>query len=226
MLNDRRNAMLTDGLRKFLESGGSGYSRSMKSQHRSSIRERVINTFLDFIVLEEHLSEEDREQIFNSLDANLVWDEAADDIELYAEPAEHVTCLSDMLAFVYRETREVENRHPPFEQILENAIIQGENEPGATYYGKYDVTIEAEEVPPEEVHIDAIAHRVEQGEVDQLTEDEMAAFLSVLSQTETFDPDEIGEQFESLREEYREEWGDEAPNLSWILAGGPPFDTE
>jgi hypothetical protein len=225
MLNNRdgvrdKRAMLTEGTREYLKDGGKGISRSAQSQHRKEIRQRVVHSLLDFAVLERHLSETDRKKIFDALDAkNQSTD--SDDIGSIGNRVERVTCLSDMMAFIYRETRRESGHHPPFDKILERAIIQGDNEPGATYFGKYDISIEVEEITPEEVNIQSIAQRIEDGDIDQLTEAEKDAYLQILSQSGEFDSEKISTEFERLREEYKEEWDHSTSNLSWLLAGGP-----
>lgn len=199
-------------------------SRAAQSQHRKAIRRRVINTFLDFQLLEEHLDQPERDRIFDSLNANKVLsDSEQDEVEIYADPSEQVFSLSTMLAFIYRETREGTGHHPPFASLLEHAILQGENEPGATYWGNYEVTIEVEEITPETINVNAITERIQNGDIDQLTEGEMAAFLSILGNSSEFDSSMVKREYDRLVEEYEEEYGGQAPDLSWILAGGPPI---
>lgn len=222
----QQNAMLTDSHRQHLENNWRGTSRSNKSQQRRVIRERVLHTFLDFTVLEKNLSQEDREQIFDALDANEVLaEQLPEGVELVGDPDEHVRCLTDMLAFVYRETRRGD-RHPPFETILENAIVQGENEPGATFYGRYNIDIQVERVDPEDINVTAVAERIREGNIGQLTEGEMAAFLEIMSATDAANPSDVAEEFERLSEQYREEKGGPAPTLGWLLSGGPPTPDE
>lgn len=64
---ERDNAMLTDGQRKFLESDGTGYTHQNAYEYRESIKERVHNTILDFHILLKNWPEEEREEVFDEL---------------------------------------------------------------------------------------------------------------------------------------------------------------
>lgn len=202
--DDRPRGILTKDDRKFLRGEKEYEHVESNANARARIRERIINGFLDFALIEAALDDRDRERVFDAFDADRVWE---GDASLFADEATQVGVLDDVIAFIYRETQD---RHPPFETILEHGVTQGENEPGATYYGRYEVEFDVTEIEPETLNIDSIVERVEAGRVDMLTEAEMAAFIQLLTGSDTFREVDVREEFQRRLEILRERYSGDA----------------
>lgn len=203
--NDRPRGVLSKDDREFLRGEKEFDHVESNANARARIRGRIINAILDFSLIETYLEDRDRERVFDAFDADNIYNEDAD---LYAERSAQYNALSDLIAFIYRETQD---RHPPFEQILRHGISQGENNPGAVYYGSYKVELNVEEAPPaENININSLVERVERGETDTLTESEMAAFMRLFAASDAFDEEFVRDEFEERMEMIEQS----APTLS------------
>ena len=199
---DRPRGILTEADRKYLLSDKSGYSYQAQNKRENAIRERVINALLDFAILENNLNEEIREDIFRHFDVNNLY---ADDTELYADEIQYVSSLTDMIAFLYRETKEQTGFNPAFARLLENGVIQGEFEPETTYYGNHKIDISFEKLPDTKVNIDSIIERVKNGELESLNEAEMKAVIEILSRSDSVKPSKLKQEFTEWVSEFEEE---------------------
>lgn len=213
---DRPRGILTEADREYLMSDKSGYTHQQQSNAKRRITERIVNALLDFKILENHLDEEIRDDVFDLFDMIDVSDE---DIT-YGKREDYLMALTDLLAFIYRETREGTEHHPTFAQQLETAVVQGEFEPGTTYYGPHNIDIEVtfEKVHPEAINIQAIAERIEEDGIDSLTEAEMREFLKVLSRSKHLDTDKIQKEFNEWVDEFEEEHPISPNSIGEILA--------
>jgi hypothetical protein len=212
--DDRPRGVLSKDDRQFLRGKKEYEHVESNANARSRIRERIINAFLDFTLIDVYLEDRDRERVFDAFDADHVW---GGDADLYADEATQIGALDDVIAFIYRETID---RHPPFEKILERGVTQGENDPGAVYLGQYVVEFEVEEIEPENLDVDSIVERVEAGQVDTLTEAEMAAFVQLFATSDAFDSDVVREEFWRRMEqlgEFKDKEGRGPINLGLLL---------
>lgn len=103
------DATLTGKKRDYLKNDGSGLHPSTQSDHRRAIRRRVWNTFQDFRVLFDHLSEEERREIFD------VENGTSEDYALQR-------ALADTIGFIYAGL----GGKAPFEHIVEAGVARGE----------------------------------------------------------------------------------------------------
>ena len=201
--DDRPRGVLSKDDRQFLRGKKDFQHVESNANARSRIRERVINAFLDFALIDVYLEDRDRERVFDAFDADLVW---GGDADLYADEATQIGTLDNVIAFIYRETID---RHPPFEKILERGVMQGENDPGTVYLGQYEIELEVKEIDPENLNVDSIVERVESGQVNTLTEAEMAAFIQLFAASDAFDSDVVREEFWRRMEQLGESKGED-----------------
>ena len=197
--DDRPRGFLSVDDREFLRGKKEFKHVESNANARARIRERTVNALLDFVLVENYIEDRDRKRIFDSFDANKIYD---DDTELYAPERSHVGVLSDLIALIYRETQD---RHPPFDMILEHGIMQGENDPGTVHYGEYNVELSVEELsPPENIDIDAVVERVKSGNVETLTDAEMSVFIQLFAASERFDSESVRQDFMTRLKEYQD----------------------
>ena len=62
-----QNAMLTDKQREMLQNGGQGLTKQTQRDHHKQIKNRVYNTILDFELLLENWTEDNRNEVFEDL---------------------------------------------------------------------------------------------------------------------------------------------------------------
>lgn len=214
---DRPRGILTVGDREFLRTTPVETGDGLERQKRYRIRERIRNAFLDFSVIWGYLSEEDTDALFDS------------------PPSEVVEGMTAALSFIYQGTRdgvEVDGRDSKsFESMLKRAIKtavfhQGERLPAAGYI---DVRFEndsivVEETMPQDVDIEKVGEKIENGEVDDLTHAQALAFLQLYDAEDGLDPDyprRVRERYEEmggLRPLLSDEEGTEKKQLidEWI----------
>lgn len=213
---DRPRSVLTKADRRYLldlsdlEPQSHGERRA-----RERIRERVVNAFLDLSIIEQTLEKRDRKLIFDAFDSNKIHPEES---RLYGNGIpDHLGALTDTLAFIYRETKDSEGRYPPFEQLLEHAIMNGEADPGAIVLAPYSIELTIEK-QHDVIDINTIIDRVESGNTSSLSEYEMKAFLQFLSTTDGVDTDTIREEATQRAEQIQEGRPPGSYPFRWMLS--------
>lgn len=195
---ERPRGILTKADREYL-TGKSDLEPQSHGERRARerIRERVINAFLDFRILERHLEHRDRDRIFSAFDSSQIFPDDTD-ARLYGMGAdEHFGALPDTLAFIYRgiENLEDEPSSSEFELILEHAITRAKNPPDAAIYMPYDVEVTVEKAAREEVDIDTLVERFKSDNIEMLTETEKEAFIRLFAASDAFDPESVRQEF-------------------------------
>lgn len=215
---ERPRGVLTEADRRYL----TGVSDLEPQSHgerraRERIRERIINAFLDFRIIDRHLEDRDRKRIFSAFDSNQIFVDDAD-APLYGIGAdEHLGTLTDLLAFIYRGVEESgEDTSPgPFELILEHAITRAKNPRDTAVYTPYDVELTIEKAPPpERVNIDALVERIERGNVDMLTEAEKEAFIRLFAASDAFNPESVRQEFTRRLDVIRDRYSTDPQTIS------------
>lgn len=212
---DRPRGILSPADREYLLSDKSGYSHQAQYKRNKVIKERIINALLDFTIIENYLNEDMREEVFEHFDANKLFD---DDVKLETSETHHVSCLTNIIAFIYRETKEQTGVHPPFAMSLEHGITRGEFEPGTTYYGRHKVNISFEKLPEQRVNVESIIDRIEHGAFESLSEQEMRAIIEIMARSDSADPSNIEREFTEWVEEFEEENGRYPNNMAEIFS--------
>lgn len=150
---------------------------------RAAIRDHVTNAIKDFWILDDHLDERDREQIFDlpTLEGDPdSWDTEMGDWTRYQEG------LMSMIAFVYRETAGRDGSYA-FPRLLEGGVQRGETEPAVTDHRNVRVTFEVEDP----YSLDELAEKLETAGVDALDETELRAFVRGLQMGNLLSVDEV-----------------------------------
>jgi len=127
----RPRGILTKKDREFLISQ-EDFDAQTKRDKRYRIRNRVVDAYLDFQVLETFLPEEDREKIFEELREKYTF-----------------TAISDTLQFTYSGVSDLDEE---FEQALESVIVNHERKknPDVIPHVSVDIDIRTEEVSVED----------------------------------------------------------------------------
>jgi hypothetical protein len=164
---------------------------------RARIRDRVVAGMRDFILLEDHLQPQDKDQIFARLNVRKAHEERNGIQDENDRNRAHNT-IHRALEFFYKGVGKEE-----FERLLrlaiKNAEYDSEDEiPGAPYV---DVRFENNKIQvekrlPTDFDYGEIGRKIEQEEYDSLTESELKAWLHRYQQAGELDPD-IPSQFDA-----------------------------
>lgn len=222
---DRPRGILTEADRDYLISDKSGYTHQAQHKRKKALRERIENALLDFALIENHLDEELREEILTPFDTTNVFD---NDIELYSSEQHYTSAISNLIAFLYRETKEETGFNPSFSMSLENGIVKGEFEPGTAYYGSYNVDIDItfENLPDREINVKSITERAKQDGANTLNKAEMASVIEILARSGSVNPGELQDEFQEWVEEFEDEHGRAPTRMEEIfsqLDHGTPY---
>ncbi|ELZ94993.1 hypothetical protein C440_07952 [Haloferax mucosum ATCC BAA-1512] len=193
----------------------SGYSNQSQYKREKAIKERIINALLDFSILENHLDEDQRKDIFEYFDANKIFEK---ELELPSSKTNHVGCITDTISFIYRETKKNTGFHPPFAMSLEHGIVQGEFEPRTSYYGNYEIDISFERLPESKVNMKSVTERIKNGDHDSLNEAEMRSVIEILARSDSADPSSLEDEFNEWVDEFEEENERQPMNLGEIFS--------
>lgn len=201
---DRPRGILTPADRKYLASDKSGYSHQAQHKRKKAIKERIINGLLDFALIENHLGKELREEVFNPFDTANIFDE---DIELYSSEEHYTSVFSNLIAFLYRETKEETGFNPSFSMSLENGIVRGEFEPGTTYYGPHNVDIDItfEKLPERQINVKSLIERAKKDGPMTLNEQEMTSLIGIFARSDSVNPEKLHDEFQGWVKEFEEE---------------------
>jgi hypothetical protein len=126
----------------------------LRYQRRSDIRGRIVSSILDFEIISNHLSQEEREKIFFEPENN----GAEDRSEFY-------TALRSLIGWIYLGCRPDESELN-FEDMIETAIIVAEEEYYSTYLNQpVDITVDLDiDVVQKYTKISKFANMLEEGE--------------------------------------------------------------
>ena len=154
---NRTGGILTKKDIEFLLSDGyyeGKNARQLRYQRRSDIRGRIVSSILDFEIINNHLSQEEREKIFSEPENN----GAEDKFEFY-------TALKALTGWVYLGCRTDESE-VDFENMIESAIMVAEEEYHRTYLNRpVDITVDLDvNVVKKYTKISKLANMLEEGE--------------------------------------------------------------
>ncbi|WP_136603240.1 hypothetical protein [Salinigranum halophilum] len=164
---DRERGILTPSDREFLLGRKTDYTEHSKKQKRNRIRRRLRNAILDFTILFEHLEDRDRETVFNPDDENR---------EAYTRG------ITDMLAFLHLGTM---GYHTPFKHMLAKGVNKAEQELADSEYRMVNVEFNVD--PVGQIDVDAVVDKLDAGAFDDLTDEELRAFVRLLGESDDFD---------------------------------------
>ncbi|AGB16446.1 hypothetical protein Halru_1847 [Halovivax ruber XH-70] len=222
---DRPRGILSQADREYLISDKSGYSHQAQHKRKKAIKERITNALLDIALIENHLDKELREEVFTPFDTTNVFNE---NIELYSSEEHYTSVFSNMIAFLYRETKEETGFNPSFSTSLENGIVSGEFEPGTAYYGPHNVDIDItfDKLPERRINVKSITERAKRDGPKTLNEGEMTSVIGILARSDSVNPEELQDEFQEWVEEFEEENERSPASMAEIfsqLDHGTPF---
>ncbi|UIP01428.1 hypothetical protein Hbl1158_16090 (plasmid) [Halobaculum sp. CBA1158] len=181
---DRPRGILTPSDRDFLTGRKTDYTDHSKKQKRNRIRRRVRNAILDFSILFEYMEERDRETVFDPDD---------EDRDAYTQG------ITDMLAFLHLGTM---GYHTPFKDMLAEGVGKAEQRLAGSNYRMVNVEFNVE--PVGQIDVDEVVEKLEDEEFAELTDEELRAFVRLLTMSDSFSPDEAGEEIKSRVDEFAE----------------------
>ncbi|WP_096389241.1 ASCH domain-containing protein [Halopenitus persicus] len=170
---DRPRGILTPSDRDFLLGRKTDYTEHSKKQKRNRIRRRVRNAVIDFSILFEHLEQRDRETVFDPKD---------EDREAFTQG------IIDMLAFLHLGSM---GYHTPFKEMLAEGVGTAEQRLAGSDYRMVNVEFNVD--PVGQIDVDEVVEKIENDEFAQLTDEELRAFVRLLSMSEEFSPSETRE---------------------------------
>ncbi|WP_435194135.1 hypothetical protein [Natronomonas sp. EA1] len=163
---DRGRGILTPSDREYLLERKTDYTDHSKKQKRNRIRRRLRNAILDFTILFESLEDRDRETVFNPDD---------DDRDAYTQG------ITDMLAFLHLGTM---GYYTPFKDMLSEGVNKGEQKLAGSDYRM--VTVDFNVDPVGQIDVDEVIDKLESGDFEKITEDELQAFVRLLAESDEF----------------------------------------
>lgn len=168
---DRERGILTPSDREFLLGRKTDYTEHSKKQKRNRIRRRVRNAILDFTILFDYLEDRDRETVFNPES------EARDD---------YTQGIVDMLGFLHLGTM---GYYVPFKHMLGQGVNRAEQKLAGSDYRM--VTVDFNVDPVGQVDVDEVIDKLDNGDFGQVTDDELRAFVRLLTESEEFSPTDV-----------------------------------
>lgn len=163
---DRGRGILTPSDREYLLGRKTDYTEHSKKQKRNRIRRRLRNAILDFTIIFEHLEDRDRETVFNPED------ESRD---------AYTRGITDMLAFLHLGTM---GYYTPFKNMLSQGVNKAEQELAGSDYRM--VTVDFNVDPVGQIDVDDVIDKLEFGEFDEITDEELRAFVRLLTESDDF----------------------------------------
>ncbi|MCT9098008.1 hypothetical protein [Haloarchaeobius sp. HME9146] len=179
---DRGRGILTPSDREFLLGRKTDYTDHSKKQKRNRIRRRLRNAILDFTILFECLEERDRETVFNP---------DAEDREAYTQG------ITDMLAFLHLGTM---GYYTPFKDMLAEGVNKAEQELAGSDYRM--VTVDFNVEPVGQIDVDAVIDKLEDGDYEQVSDEELQAFVRLLAESEDFSPADLRSDMKAQMSEF------------------------
>jgi len=178
---DRPRGILTPSDRDFLLGRKTDYTEHSRKQKRNRIRRRIRNAILDFSILYECLEDRDRKTVFDPDDT---------DRESYTRG------ITDMLGFLHLGTR---GYHTPFKDMLSEGVAKSEQRLAGSDYRM--VTVEFNVEPVGQIDVDEVIEKIESDEFERITDEELRAFVRLLSMSDEFTPGAVRESLNSRVDE-------------------------
>jgi hypothetical protein len=182
--SDRPRGILTPSDRDFLIGRKTDYTDHSKKQKRNRIRRRVRNAVLDFSILFEYMEERDRETVFDPDD---------EDRDAYTQG------ITDVLSFLHLGTM---GYHTPFKDMLSEGVGKAEQRLAGSNYRMVDVEFNVE--PVGQIDVDDVVEKLENEEFAQLTDEELRAFVRLLTMSDGFSPEDTREEIRDHVDEFAE----------------------
>ncbi|WP_254531480.1 hypothetical protein [Natrinema gelatinilyticum] len=182
--SDRPRGILTPSDRDFLLGRKTDYTDHSKKQKRNRIRRRVRNAILDFSILFEYMEERDRETVFDPND---------DERDAYTQG------ITDMLAFLHLGTM---GYYTPFKDMLSEGVGKAEQRLAGSHYRMVNVEFNVE--PVGQIDVDEVIEKLENEEFAQLTDEELRAFVRLLTMSDAFSPEDTREEIKDRVDEFSE----------------------
>ena len=180
--SDRPRGILTPSDRDFLLGRKTDYTDHSKKQKRNRIRRRVRNAVLDFSILFEYMEERDR---------NTVFDPDDEDRDAYTQG------ITDTLAFLHLGTM---GYYTPFKDMLSEGVGKAEQRLAGSNYRMVNVEFNVD--PVGQIDVDEVVEKLENEEFAQLTDEELRAFVRLLTMSDEFSPEETREEIKDRVDEY------------------------
>ena len=180
--SDRPRGVLTPSDRDFLLGRKTDYTEHSKKQKRNRIRRRVSNAMLDFSILFEYLEERDR---------NTVFDPDDEDREALTQG------ITDMLAFLHLGTM---GYYTPFKDMLSEGVGKAEQRLADSNYRMVNVEFNVD--PVGQIDVDEVVEKLENEEFAQITDEELRAFVRLLTMSDEFSPQETREEIKDSVDEF------------------------
>ena len=179
---DRPRGILTPSDRDFLLGRKTDYTEHSKKQKRNRIRRRVRNAILDFSILYECLEDRDRKTVFDPDDENR---------DAYTRG------ITDMLAFLHLGTM---GYVTPFKDMLSEGVSKSEQRLAGSDYRMVQVEFNVD--PVGQIDVDEVIAKIEADEFERITDEELRAFVRLLSMSEEFAPDDVREGLNERVDEF------------------------
>jgi len=187
---DRPRGILTPSDRDFLLGRKTDYTEHSKKQKRNRIRRRVRNAVLDFSILYECLEDRDRKTVFDPDD---------EDREAYTQG------ITDMLAFLHLGTM---GYHTPFKDMLSAGVGKAEQRLAGSNYRMVNVEFNVD--PVGQIDVDEVVGKLENDEFADLTDEELRAFVRLLTMSDSFSAEAAGEEIKDRVDEFAERLSESA----------------
>ncbi|WP_265108337.1 hypothetical protein [Halosolutus halophilus] len=188
--SDRPRGILTPSDRDFLLGRKTDYTDHSKKQKRNRIRRRVRNAILDFSILFEYMEERDRETVFDPND---------EDRDAYTRG------ITDMLAFLHLGTM---GYYTPFKDMLSEGVGKAEQQLAGSNYRMVNVEFNVE--PVGQIDVDEVVEKLENEEFAQLTDEELRAFVRLLTMSDAFSPEATREEIKDRVDEFSQKVSESA----------------
>ncbi|HET7325336.1 MAG TPA: hypothetical protein VFJ06_13495 [Halococcus sp.] len=181
---DRGRGILTPSDREFLLGRKTDYTEHSKKQKRNRIRRRLRNALLDFTILFEHLEERDRKTVFNPQD---------DARNAYTQG------ITDLLGFLHLGTM---GYYVPFKNMLSQGVSRAEQELSGSDYRMVNVEFNVD--PVGQIDVDAVIDKLDTGDFDDITDEELRAFMRLLTDSDDFSATEFRTGMKEQMSEFAE----------------------
>ena len=181
---DRERGVLTPSDREFLLGRKTDYTEHSKKQKRNRIRRRIRNAILDFTIIFEHLDDRDRETVFDPEDA---------------EREAYTRGITDMLALLHLGTM---GYSTPFKDMLARGVYKAEQELAGSDYRMVNVYFNVD--PVGQIDVDDVIDKLERGQFEEITDEELRAFVRLLAESDDFTPEPMREEIKGQMAEFAE----------------------
>lgn len=182
-----------------------------ESQHarniRARIRKRTMNAMLDFDILNQHLQERDRDQIFE-----FTPDRDMEDFRLSQ------VGITSMLAFLY-ETAKRNNQS--FEEWIEQGIHRIEKADSDSTVELSPVDVDVEIQQPQEIDVSEVRQKFVRGDLEDITSAELLVLIWMEREGKLDGAEQdLEDVFDSVAEDVERAW-----RLSEIAEGSTPYSS-